>query len=245
MDSTNPQCLDVVEERVQFPSGGIHLEGILSYREEVTDADGVLIIPPHPHFAGNMENNVVKELSRVLTEKGLIVLRFNYRGVGNSEINLPDDVALFDYWETVERLAELDDIVDDTMCAADYLLQSLGDNQRKCHIVGYSFGAVIGALVAGQMDRVDALAAICMPWKRRYDFSFLRTLTVPKIFINGKEDFVFDSEVFAAEFAATPDPKRHEVLGDDHFYRGEENDIASRVAEWIEELNRGREPHVA
>ncbi len=236
MVSTSYIPLDAVEEMVQFSSGDLLLEGILSYQEDVADADGILIIPPHPHFAGNMENNVVKELSRVLTEAGYVVMRFNYRGVGNSEINLPPDVALFDYWETVERLAELDAIAEDTNCAANFLLQSLGTKERQCHIVGYSFGAVIGAIVAGQLDRVDALAAICTPWKRRYDFSFLHTLTVPKLFINGKDDFVFDSEVFATEFALMPDPKVHEVLGEDHFYRGEETTVATRVAAWLEAL---------
>ena len=233
MDSTSEACLDAVEETVQIPCGDIQLEGVLSYREDVTTADGVLIVPPHPHFAGNMENNVVEELSRVLTEAGHVVMRFNYRGVGNSEIHLPPGVALFDYWETVERLAELDEIAEDATCAADFLLRSLDSPQSKCHIVGYSFGAVIGALVAGQQERVDALAAICTPWKRRYDFSFLHALAVPKLFINGEDDFVFDSEVFAAEFAVMPEPKSHEVLGEDHFYRGEENAVASRVAEWL------------
>jgi alpha/beta superfamily hydrolase len=234
--STSDMHLDVVEEGVQFASGDLQLEGILAYREAVTDADGVLIIPPHPHFAGNMENNVVQALSRVLTDAGSVVMRFNYRGVGNSAINLPPDVGLFDYWETVERRAELDPIVQDTTCAAEFLLQALGSDQRTCHIVGYSFGAVIGAIVAGQLERVDALAAICTPWKRRYDFSFLHTLTVPTLFINGKDDFVFDAEVFAAEFEAMPGPKAHEVLGDDHFYRGEEDAVASRVAQWLAEI---------
>jgi alpha/beta superfamily hydrolase len=236
VDSTSDMPLDAVEERVQFPSGNLLLEGILSYQEDVSDADGVLIIPPHPHFAGNMENNVVKALSRVLTKAGYVVMRFNYRGVGNSEINLPPDVALFDYWETVERLAELDAIAEDASSAAEFLLQSLGSKERRCHIVGYSFGAVMGAIVAGQLDRVDALAAICTPWKRRYDFAFLHTLHVPKLFINGKDDFVFDSEVFETEFALMPDPKAHDVLGEDHFYRGEETTVATRVAEWLEAL---------
>ena len=245
MDSTSTSCPDAVEEMIRFQSDGISLEGILSYREDVSEADGVLVIPPHPHFAGNMENNVVKELGRVLAAAGVVVMRFNYRGVGNSEIDLPPDVGMYDYWETVERLAELDDIVDDAVCAAGFLLQSLGSRLRKFHIVGYSFGAVIGALVAGRVDRVDSLAAICTPWKRRYDFSFLHSLNIPKVFINGKDDFVFDQDVFAAECAAMPDPKTHEVLGSDHFYRGEENDIASRIAEWIEQLDGGGERNAA
>ena len=51
-----------------------------------------------------------------------------------------------------------------------------------------------------------------------------------------EDDFVFDSEVFAAEFAVMPEPKSHEVLGEDHFYRGEETTVATRVAAWLEAL---------
>lgn len=230
LDSIDQAQTEVLDEAVRFQTGdGIEIEGILSYREDAVPTHGALIVPPHPHFAGNMENNVVSELSKTLATAGYLVMRFNYRGIGGSAIELPDDLSVFDYWETIEREARHEAPLADTVAAAEYLLQALGGQGKRLHIIGYSFGAVIGGLAAAGMEQTVSLTAICTPWKRRYDFSFLHGPQLPKAFINGKDDFVFDPDVFAAEFEAIPEPRIHEVLGADHFYRGEEPRIAGRV----------------
>ena len=78
----------MIEEHVNFNSDGMKLEGILSYDENAVNPPSMLLCPPHPHLGGDMENNVITALGNVLAEKGFATLRFNYRGVGNSESRL-------------------------------------------------------------------------------------------------------------------------------------------------------------
>ena len=41
-----------------------------------------ILLHPHPKFGGNMNNKVIYNCFRTLSELGFSVLRFNYRGVG-------------------------------------------------------------------------------------------------------------------------------------------------------------------
>ncbi len=61
------------------------VEGIITYDEEVHNPLPLILCPPHPHLGGDMENNVIATLANVLAERPFVSLRFNYRGVGNSE----------------------------------------------------------------------------------------------------------------------------------------------------------------
>jgi len=78
----------MIEEHVNFNSDGLKLEGVLSYDENAVNPPSMLLCPPHPHLGGDMENNVITALCKVLAEKGFVTLRFNYRGVGHSESRL-------------------------------------------------------------------------------------------------------------------------------------------------------------
>ena len=46
---------------------------------------GVVVCHPHPLGGGNMNNNLVASVYLALIESGFVALRFNFRGVGNSE----------------------------------------------------------------------------------------------------------------------------------------------------------------
>ena len=54
-------------------------------------------------MGGNMDNNVIRHLSQGFNKEGCLTLRFNYHGVGKSEIKLPTDTALFNYWSSLEE----------------------------------------------------------------------------------------------------------------------------------------------
>ncbi len=44
-----------------------------------------LVCHPHPLFGGTLHNKVVYRTARALRNSGHVVLRFNFRGVGNSQ----------------------------------------------------------------------------------------------------------------------------------------------------------------
>ncbi len=65
--------------------------GVLEVARDLASApDGVVrgtavIAHPHPLFAGTMDNKVVQTLARAFVACGWTALRFNFRGVGQSE----------------------------------------------------------------------------------------------------------------------------------------------------------------
>ena len=47
------------EEQVQFTSGPNTLEGVLAYPDDGEPEVAVLLLSPHPHMGGRMDNNVI------------------------------------------------------------------------------------------------------------------------------------------------------------------------------------------
>ena len=69
-------------EKIRFLSDGYEIEGRL---EKSSLQRGVVITHPHPLYGGDMHNNVVAAIERVYRQKSYTTLRFNFRGVGNSQ----------------------------------------------------------------------------------------------------------------------------------------------------------------
>ena len=74
------------QSAVSFKAKGLNFEGIVATPDDVSGPiPGVVICHPHPLFGGNMDNNVVIAVSFSLVEQGFATIRFNFRGVGNSD----------------------------------------------------------------------------------------------------------------------------------------------------------------
>src|SRR5216683_1674166 len=71
------------ETRVTFQSDELTLEGLLS--EAAAPSDTAVVCHPHPQYGGSMYNNVVEAILDALWALGYSTLRFNFRGVGNSD----------------------------------------------------------------------------------------------------------------------------------------------------------------
>ena len=84
------------------------------------------------------------------------VLRFNYRGVGNSEGSYSGD----------EGIGEMTDAA----CALDWLLLS-NTESTKVWVTGFSFGAFIGLNLLMRRPEIEGFIAISPP-ADKYDFSF-------------------------------------------------------------------------
>lgn len=180
----------IVEEKVFFPSGRLTLSGILSYPEETKPERGVLLCSPHPHFAGNMDNNVILGLAQVLSLQS-VVFRFDYRGVGSSGIELPTSVSIYDYWTEVEEKKEYGDALADVE-AAHIFLSEVASN-LPLSLIGYSFGSVIGSLYGCKRKDIHSIVAISFPFTRM-DSSFLQESENPLLILSGSQDFVFSPE---------------------------------------------------
>lgn len=217
------------EEMVWIDTPESLLEGRLMYDPMAEACEAVLLLSPHPNFAGTMDNNVIRGLSSSLPRAGYSVLRFNYPGVGGSGIELSAGLSAFDYWDAVEKEQRFAAALVPAAAALDFLRQSLGPALQRIHVVGYSFGAVIGLLLTGLRPMIDSVTAISMPWIGRYNYDFLPGARGRKYFITGDRDFTYQPEVQARVWPTIPEPKDFQLVDDDHFFRQSEE----RLAAWV------------
>ncbi|MEN6426846.1 MAG: alpha/beta fold hydrolase [Phycisphaerales bacterium] len=221
-----------LEEYVTFTSGAIRLRGILSYPEQDDPKHAVLLCSPHPHFAGDMHNNVVCAIARRLAAR-CAVLRFDYRGVGDSEIALPAGISAFDYWTEIEETRDYRDAVEDVTAAARTLLTATDSFGLGLSVVGYSFGAVTGMLFAHRESCVQKMVAVAPPLGK-VSFAFLSDCPKASLHLVGKRDFLYSDERMA-EFRQSIGPAATVTVLDeaDHFFRGEEDSVARQIEEYI------------
>jgi alpha/beta superfamily hydrolase len=216
---------EVVEE-VRFTSGRLTLEGRFCYPDADAVRGACVLAGPHPMLGGDMDNNVVVGLRAGLARRGIVVLCFNYRGVGASEGAPPDVTAsLAEFWAT-SRTSDETGYADDFR-AAVRALPALVGAVLPTALVGYSFGCSI--LTAAEFDANVPLALVA-PTIGRHDYAALAGLPNPVLVVAPERDFASDAADVAAWFTTLRGPKRLVCGGwDDHFFRGQEDELAEEV----------------
>lgn len=217
------------EEQVYFASGPNRLEGILAYPDGGTAEEAVLLLSPHPHLGGRMDNNVVAFLAQGLASTGRATLRFNYGGVGNSTLALADGDSTYEYWARLEAGQNYRAALPDALAAREFLRAAVPE--ARLGYVGYSFGACLAILLAGEYPP-DWVTAISPPVSLA-PLEGVEHLTMPSLFIAGDSDFAFDRERFDGIFARIQGPKTFtELVGSDHFFRQEEARVYEALRSW-------------
>jgi uncharacterized protein len=151
-----------------IPASVGQLEAIL--KEPQGAVKGVaLVCHPHPLGQGTMHNKVVFRAAAGLTDAGLITLRFNFRGVGESD-------------GTHDGVAEKQDVRD----ALNYLAENYPNQPTT--LAGFSFGTRIGSEVGMTDKRVVRLISIGTPVDKYDDFDYLTNLRKPILFVHGDRD---------------------------------------------------------
>ncbi len=137
-----------------------------------------IVLHPHPHpkFGGTMNNPLVHELFYMFVNSGFTTLRFNFRGVGNSQGD-------FDHGH-----GELSDAA----AALDWV-QSLHPDSTGCWVAGFSFGSWIGMQLLMRRPEIEGFMSIA-PQPNIYDFSFLAPCPSSGLIIHGAEDRVSTPE---------------------------------------------------
>jgi uncharacterized protein len=202
------------------PSG--RLEAILWTPAGIAKpAMAALVCHPHPLFGGTMHNKVVYQAAKSLDSLGLPVLRFNFRGAGQSE-------GVHDQGEG-ER--------GDVRAALDFLAAEFPGTPQL--VAGFSFGSVVGLRVACDDSRVAALIGLGIPVNRT-DFSFLSRCEKPKLFVQGGKDEHGAIEKVRQVVATLPEPKGLvEVAGADHFFVGKLDEVDRAIVSWLNERIAG------
>lgn len=218
----------MIEECVHFYSNNLKLEGILTYDEDAPSSPVILICAPHPNLGGDMDNNITTSIARVSAGRGFASLRFNYRGVGKSELHTADIAQRFQYWERSLHGGDYTDAVADTHAALAFLTSHLG-RTHDVFIAGYSFGAFVGMRVSAESEYVKAFAGISIPFGR-YPLDFFSQCKINKFCIYNENDFSAATEDTLKGFESLSPSKTLELMeNSDHFYRGQEDLVSQKV----------------
>ena len=214
------------EEQVFFASVGaepLQLEGVIHEPTSGPSArPAVVVCHPHSLHGGSMDVPVIAATARELARRGMVVLRFNFRGVGRSEGSFG------------EGAAEVGDVVG----AVDHLVTWDGVAKERVYLMGYSFGAAVGLRHVESDPRVSAIAALCLPLGAKtigaLDDGFWQGYAKPKLFLAGDRDHICPLPELRSLVDGLPEPKQLTVLeGADHFLWGRDQEVAERIGDYL------------
>jgi alpha/beta superfamily hydrolase len=200
---------------IQGPSGSLQA---LLHMAKTESTDFLIICHPHPQFSGTMDNKVVTTVAKTYLDLGINVIRFNYRGVGESQ----------------GEYGEVEGEVEDALAVLAWL--KANHSVSRVFLAGFSFGAYIAAKVAFTISadvnskvNVPHLLLIA-PSVENSPFDLATPLAAPCSVLMGKQDDVVPfaaveawvlSQIPALEFIVMPDAT--------HFFHGQLVAIKQRL----------------
>ena len=132
-----------------------------------------IICHPHPEHGGTMRNKVVTIIERALRELGLVTLRFNYRGVGESAGSFDDGEG------------ELQDLL--TLAA----WARAAHPDKELWLAGFSFGAWVTSRAAATLEPRQLISIA--PPVGRMDFAAPQVPGCHWLIIQGEDDDVVNA----------------------------------------------------
>lgn len=113
-----------------------------------TNRDGPIVArPPDPLY---------KDLSASLTAAGMVTLRYDHRGIGDSQMEAGQQLS----W---------DDMVEDAREALKFLSQRQEVDPKRMAVIGHDMGGVIAMKLAATDDRIKGVALVSTPGRPLVD----------------------------------------------------------------------------
>jgi alpha/beta superfamily hydrolase len=177
-----------------------------------------VVCHPHPLHQGTMNNKVVTMICKALQSLGLPTVRFNFRGVGESEGHYDNG--------TGERL--------DLEAVLSFLQKSFPDAQF-C-LAGFSFGSYIALQVAAETQSfpIKALLSVAPP-VHHFAFDKLLLPASPWVIIQGTEDSIVSYEK-VLNWVKVLEAKKSNLQfitmeGAEHFFHGKLIELKTLIQE--------------
>jgi alpha/beta superfamily hydrolase len=170
-----------------------------------------IVCHPLPTEGGTMHNKVVTMTARALRECGVTSVRFNFRGIGQSE-------GSFDEGE-----GEVDDL------RAVIAWARARYPHHALWLAGFSFGAYVSLRVAAEAQ-ADLLLSIAPPVERSWDFSQAAHPNCPWLVIQGEADEIVDPQaVYAWVEQLEPPPELVRMPDASHFFHHRLMDLRGAI----------------
>ncbi|HXK04076.1 MAG TPA: alpha/beta fold hydrolase [Verrucomicrobiae bacterium] len=174
-----------------------------------------VVCHPHPLHGGTMHNKVVHRMARALRHKGAVVLRFNFRKVGEVEAGVEDARAALAWLR--ERYPDL-----------------------PWALAGFSFGARVATTLACEEPGAQFVMAAGFP-TRWGPPAHLETCAVRKIFLQSTHDQYGPRVEFEQMYGGFAEPKQLRwIESADHFFASGLDKFEAAAGEVIEPAGESR-----
>jgi alpha/beta superfamily hydrolase len=180
-----------------------------------------LMLHPHPQHGGTMNNKVVYTLYQTFLRRGFACMRFNFRGVGNSQ----------------GSFARGEGELADAASALDWL-QGYNENASQCWIAGFSFGAWIGMQLLMRRPEITSFVSVAPP-ANMYDFSFLAPCPSSGLFLSGDKDDIVPADSIETLVGKLRQQRgieidHHTIPGANHFYHDRLGEMEKLVGDYLD-----------
>ncbi len=204
------------EHRLIFSGVAGPLEAVLDVPERVNEDYLAILGHPHSLQGGTMNNKVVTTLARTFRTLNIPSLRFNFRGVGQSQ-------GVYD-----AGIGESDDML---VLVHEWLQHR---PQTQIFFAGFSFGSYVAYRAAAQHPH-RMLITIAPPI-HHFNYTEFLTPPCPWWVVQGDEDEVVPAQI-VYDFAAQVTPSLPLIRFPDtgHFFHGKLIDLKTRLIDAIRE----------
>ena len=186
---------------IDGPAG--KLETVLAEPDSLRPCGIAVIAHPHPLHGGAMDNKVVHTLFKALLELEFITVRFNFRGVGQSEGSYG------------EGTGETEDMIAVTQAVREQF--NTPSSKLPLLLAGFSFGGAIAARAAQQL-RPQKLVLVA-PSVDRLQAPSVAGIAANVLIIHGDQDDVVPLQT-VLNWAAPQELPVVVIPGGEHFFHG-------------------------
>jgi uncharacterized protein len=199
---------------IDGPAG--RLQALLEMPRTQEAGGAAVVCHPHPEHGGTLENKVVHTLARAFVAKGFAALRFNFRGVGDSQGAFDEGRG-----ETADALA-----------AVQEMRERYGGTELW--LAGFSFGAAIAIRAAADV-RAAGLVSVAPAVSRVSGAEFSQP-DCPWLIIQGDDDeLVPVGDTIEWVNNLEPGPELHIFPETSHFFHGKLVRLRTAVEAFVDD----------